>query len=402
MHIGLVTACYKPVVNGVTRMVTLYKSYFEATGHKVSVFTLGGQTITENEANIYRSPAIPLGSTGYHFALRYSENARRALSCVDIIHCHHLIMGLEFAHRYGRCPVVFTNHTRYDLYTGAYTRMPQRAADQLFKFIWPLMTSFCDVVVLPSESLYRVMGEFGVECPKVVINNGIDLARFRKNSKKRIWQKLQIQDGAIPIIYVGRLSPEKNIDSLLKAFAEAIASVPDIFLILVGSGPLQGKLHRLAIRMGVDDKVRFCGSVPNESVPDYLAAAEMFVTASTTEVHPLAVIEAMAAGLPVVAIKSPGIVDLVKPGITGLLVENNAGALAESMVILGQDKHKRYLMGALAQQMSHKYDIKTTVEQTLVLYQNLIESKSGTVRQRSGRRITDLFRSLHPQSVSKG
>lgn len=377
MHIGLVTACYKPVVNGVTRMVALYKSHFEAAGHKVSVFTLGGQTSAAYEANIYRSPAIPLGSTGYHFALGYSKNARRALSSVDIIHCHHLIMGLEFAHRYGRCPVVFTNHTRYDLYTGVYTRLPQAAADQLFKYIWPLMTSYCDVVVVPSESVKVVMGEFDVECPKVVINNGIDLARFQKNSQERIKQKLQIQDGAIPIIYVGRLSPEKNLAGLLEAFAKAVAAVPDLVLILVGSGPLEDKLRRQAIRMGIDDKLRFCGSVPNESVPDYLAAAEIFVTASKTEVHPLAVMEAMAAGLPVAAILSPGIVDLVKHGTTGLLAESNGGALAESMVILARDKHRRRLMGAFARQMSEKYDIRTTVEKTFALYQKIIETKPG-------------------------
>lgn len=390
MHIGLVTACYEPVVNGVTRMVTLYKSHFEAAGHKVSIFTLGGQAKAGDGANVYRSPAFPLGSTGYHFALSYSKTAQRALSSVDIVHCHHLVMGLEFAHRYGKCPIVFTNHTRYDLYTGAYTRLPQAAADQLFRFMWPKMTSYCDVVIVPSESVKEVMDEFSIDRPMVVINNGIDLARFRKKGSGQIKDKLHIPDGAIPLVYVGRLSPEKNLTTLLEAFAIAVARVPDLILILVGSGPLEDKLWRRARELGVEQNLRFCGSVSNEEVPDYLAAAEMFATASTTEVHPLTVMEAMAAGLPVAAIISPGIVDLVKQGTNGLLAENNVEALAEAMVILAQDNGRRRLMGAFARQMSHQYNIRATVQKTLALYQKLVSPKARAGRGRSEKRWADL------------
>lgn len=390
MHIGLVTACYEPVVNGVTRMVTLYKSHFEAAGHKVSVFTLGGQAMARDGANVYRSPAIPLGNTGYHFALSYSKNAQRALSSVDIIHCHHLVMGLEFAHRYGKCPVVFTNHTRYDLYTGVYSRLPQAAADQLFRFMWPKMTSYCDVVIVPSESVKKVMAEFGIDKPMVVIHNGIDLARFQKVDSVQIGQKLHLPDGAVPLIYVGRLSPEKNLFTLLEAFAVATATVPDLLLILVGSGLLEGKLRQQAQRLGVEDKLRFCGSVSNEEVPDYLAAAEIFVTASTTEVHPLTVMEAMASGLPVVAIMSPGIVDLVKQGTNGLLAENSVEALAEAMVILARDKGLRRLMGAFARQMRRQYDIRTTVQKTLNIYQKFVSPKAGIGRRRSEQNWADL------------
>jgi 1,2-diacylglycerol 3-alpha-glucosyltransferase len=390
MHIGLVTACYEPVLNGVTRMVTLYKAHFEGAGHKVSVFTLGGQQNVEDEVNVYRSPALPLGSTGYHFALGYSKIAQKALSGVDIIHCHHLIMGLEFARRYGNCPIVFTNHTRYDLYMGAYTRLPQVAADQLFSFVWPMMTSYCDVVIVPSESVRKVMDEFGVACPKVVINNGIDLDRFRKDDSGLIRWKLQFPGGAVPLVYVGRLSPEKNLNTLLEAFAIAVASAPGLVLILIGSGPLEDKLRRQASGLGIGDKLRFCGSVPNAEVPDYLAAAEIFVTASITEVHPLTIIEAMATGLPIAAVMSPGIVDLVIQGATGLLAENSAGSLADAMVSLARDKGRRRLMGAFARQMSHQYDINKTVAKTLNLYHKLIRSKAGTGRHRINRHWADL------------
>ena len=106
MKIGMVTACYKPVINGVTRMVALYKEALEELGHEVTVFTLGEPDPAGEDANVVRSPAIPLGKTGYYATFGYNREARERLREMDIIHCHHLLMSVEMAHRYGQCPVV--------------------------------------------------------------------------------------------------------------------------------------------------------------------------------------------------------------------------------------------------------------------------------------------------------
>jgi len=181
MRIGMVTACYKPVINGVTRMVLLYKQHLESLGHEVTVFTLGEPDPAGEEPSVVRSPAIPVAD-GYYVSMRYSRKAQVLLSQMDIIHCHHLFMSVEMAHRYGRCPIVYTNHTRYDLYTGSYTPLPQPAADALMRQIWPEFTDFADVVITPSASVRRVMLDFGVRRPIEVIENGVDLRPFRQPS----------------------------------------------------------------------------------------------------------------------------------------------------------------------------------------------------------------------------
>lgn len=383
----MVTACYKPVINGVTRMVALYKERLEAAGHEVTVFTLGEPDPAGDDPNVIRSRAIPLGDTGYYFSFRYSKAAQERLREMEIIHCHHLFMSVEMAHRYGRCPIVYTNHTRYDLYTGAYTPLPQPAADAIMRQIWPEFTSYCDVVITPSPRVRDVMRDFGVRRPIEVIPNGIDLEPFWHPSDPRTKDDLGVPPQATLLIYTGRLAGEKNLQKLLSQFALAAEIAPDLHLLLLGEGPLAAKLPRQAQELGLGERVHLPGAVPYEEVGGVLAAGDAFVTASVTEVHPLSIIEAMAAGLPSAAVRSPGVSDTVEHGRTGLLV-SAADGLAAAMVALAGDEKGRQRMGAAAREASERYDIRRTVRRTLELYGRLRETRPDLQRKRKhGRRL---------------
>jgi glycosyltransferase involved in cell wall biosynthesis len=388
MRIGMVTACYKPVINGVTRMVSLYKQRLEALGHEVTVFTLGEPDPAGDEPGVVRSPAIALGDKGYYISVRYSDAAQALMSQMEIIHCHHLFMGVELAHRYSRCPIVYTNHTRYDLYTGAYIPIPQPAADALMRQIWPEVTDMADVVITPSESVCRVMRDFGVRRPIYVIENGVALQPFRQPHQPGCKTALGIPESATLLVYVGRLAPEKNLDTLLEQFAIAHDLAPDLHLLLVGKGPLQSELCRQAQALDLERFVHFTGPVHYDEVSNYLAAADIFVTASVTEVHPLTVIEAMAAGLPVVAVASPGIGDTVESGKTGLLTNRPEGGLAAAMIGLALNREQRRQMGLAARAASNRFDINNTVARTLELYELLRQTRPDLKRKREhGRAI---------------
>jgi 1,2-diacylglycerol 3-alpha-glucosyltransferase len=110
------------------------------------------------------------------------------------------------AHRYGRCPIVYTNHTRYDLYTGAYTALPQPTADAIMRQIWPDFTDYCDVVITPSASVRDVMRDFGVRQPIRVIPNGIHLAPFTQPQAPRSRASLGVPEDTILTAYTGRLA----------------------------------------------------------------------------------------------------------------------------------------------------------------------------------------------------
>lgn len=380
MRIGMVTACYKPVINGVTRMVSLYKQYLEQLGHEVTVFTLGEADPTGDEPGVVRSPGLPLGQTGYYFGVRYTRPAQDLLAQMDILHCHHLLMSVELAHRYAHCPIVYTNHTRYDLYAAAYSHLPLNTTRALLRQVWPALASLGDVVIAPSASVKEVLQQYGIRIPIEVIPNGIDLNLFYAPSRPRHKSDLSIPESATLLAFVGRLAVEKNIESLLDQFkqvyAQAQAMGRIVHLMLVGDGPLQRKLPGWLAEKQLVGLVHLVGAMPYHEVANWLAAADLFISASVSEVHPLTIIEAMAAGLPVVGVSSPGLVDTIQSGVIGLLVERPE-QLADATLSLILDEPKRQRMSAAARQTSQQYDIRYTVKQTLALYARLQHTRQA-------------------------
>ncbi|MBP8947787.1 MAG: glycosyltransferase [Candidatus Promineofilum sp.] len=380
MRIGMVSATYDPsVINGAVRMVTLYKQHLEALGHEVTIFTLGDEQPGDHEARIVRSPGFRLGDYGYFIGLRYSREAQMLLTEMDVVHCHHLLMSVEMAHRYARCPIVYTNHTRYDLYTGAYTPLPQPAADAIMRQIWPEFTGLADIVIAPSESVRQLLLDFGVRAPLIVIENGIELEPFLQPRRPRAKSDFGLPDNAFLLLYVGRLSSEKNLLSLLDQIARACQVAPNLHLALFGKGPQEEELRRRVVELGLDGCVHFMGVVPFDEVGDWLAAADAFVTASTSEVHPLTVIEAMAAGLPVAAVQSPGIVDCIESGVTGF-TPMEAEGLDSAIVALAANPARAQAMGQAAREASRRFDIGRTVGLTVELYESLLATRPDLTR----------------------
>ena len=383
MKIGMVTAVYKPLVNGVTHMISLYKKHLEELGHEVTIFTLGDPDPQGEEPGVIRSPGKEVGSYGYYLSTRYTREAQERLREMEILHCHHMLMSVDMAHRYARCPIVYTNHTRYDLYAGTYTPLPRSATDVLMRQIWPEYTDLADVVITPSDSVRQVMLDFGVRRPIVVIENGVDLRPFHSPPKPYTKTDLNIPETAVLLVYVGRVSHEKNITVLLEQFAIAREIVPDLHLMVVGTGPAQDEVSTLIADLDIEDNVLITGGMAYADIPNILAAADIFVTASITEVHPLTVIEAMAAGLPVAATNSPGILDTVEPGKTGLLVSEPERGLAAAMVGLSVNAQKRARMSRAANISSNKYDINLTIKNTLDLYEELRYKRPDLEREKA-------------------
>lgn len=382
MRIGMLSATYDPsVVNGAVRMVTLYKEHLEALGHEVTIFTLGEESESDKTARVIRSPGIRLGNHGYYLSMGYTREAQALLGQMEIVHAHHLLMSVEMAHRYANCPIVYTNHTRYDLYTGTYMPLPQPAADAIMRQVWPEFTDLADVVIAPSESVRQVMLEFGVRTRIVVIENGIELAPFQLAAHPRTKADFGLPETARLMLYIGRIATEKNLDALLKQFAAARQIVPDLYLALIGKGPNEEELRQLAEDLELGSTVQFRGVVPYDDVPNWLAAADAFVTASTSEVHPLTVIEAMAAGKPIAAVHSPGISDSVESGVNGYLAKT-VDSLDAAIVGLMSDPTRTATMGQAARRASDRFDVKRMIKATTELYEELLATRPDLQRQR--------------------
>ncbi len=389
MRIGMMADLYKPHVSGVTNYIALNKAYLEENGHEVFVFTFGDENIKDDEANIIRSPGLPLLDTGFYINLSYNRDARKLLYSMDVVHVHHPFLSGSLALRYCRprgIPIVYTNHTRYDLYAQAYVPiLGDLISETTMTTYLPVFCRLCDLVIAPSPGLRDVLMRFGIDSPIAVVPNGVDLQPFRNPPRPMERSEFGFGPNDIVLIYVGRLGPEKNLIFLLRSFAGAAKAYDNLALLLVGDGPERDNLEDRAQHMGIDDRVFFTGMIPYEKLPSYLSMADAFVTASITEVHPLSVIEAMAAGLPVLGIKSPGIGDTVENGVTGLLTEEEELAMfTAKMVRLVTEHQQRKEMGQRARQAAENYAIERTNMMMQEKYRFVYEKAGG---RRSGWRV---------------
>lgn len=385
MRIGMLADVYKPHISGVTNHIALNKRFLEKAGHEVFVFTFGDEDFEDDEANVIRSPGLPLVDTGFYLSFRYSLAAQKLLRTMDVVHAHHPFLSGRLALRYcepRNIPIAFTNHTRYDLYTQAYLPMiPDVVSEALLQAYLPSFCRSCDLVIAPSAGMRDVLRKLGVDCHIEVLPNGVDLSPIRSVKDPISRSELGFSEEDVLLIYTGRLGPEKNLPLLLRSFAGTAKAYDHVGLLIVGDGPERDNLEDRVQYMGIADRVHFTGLVPYEEMPRYLAAADAFVTASVTEVHPLSVIEAMAAGLPVLGIDSPGVSDTIEDEVTGFIApEADLAIFTALMVRLVTDHECREKMGKLAMQKADDYAIERTAPRLLEKYEHIISQSSKRKR----------------------
>jgi glycosyltransferase involved in cell wall biosynthesis len=334
LRIGLFTNNYFPMLGGVPTAVETIRRSLKALGHDVVIVAPRMSGAADESDTVVRVPAVP-APTYPDFALPLPLSpvlTQRILELgLDVFHAHHPFLLGASARRLARAarrPFVFTNHTLYDRYAH-YVPLP-RAMVSRGAVRWSArFADTADLVLTPSDFVARRLQAQGVRRPIEVVPTGIDLEQFCPGSRVAARRILSLGPDDRILLYVGRLDREKNLQFLLDAVARL--RTPGLRLLLVGRGTQAPALGRIAAKRGLGDRVEFRGGVPPESLPVYYRAANAFVFASTTETQGLAVLEAMACGLPVVAVRASGIEEVVTDGVSGLLVPEDAEAFAAAV-----------------------------------------------------------------------
>jgi glycosyltransferase involved in cell wall biosynthesis len=262
-----------------------------------------------------------------------------------------------------RIPIVYTNHTRYDLYAQAYLPiMPEEMSQGILQAYMPSFCEGVDFVITPSKGMETVLRQLNVKKHIEVVPNGVELKPFIEAEPLRGLDFGYTTDDLL-LVYSGRIAVEKNLPFLLRSFKGISQAVPNLHLLLLGSGiqSYEEEIRALILELELGHRVRLTGRIPYEQLPAYLAMCDIFVTASVTEVHPLSVIEAMAAGLPVMGIQSVGVGDTLEDGVSGFLASYDQPAFTAKLTRLCLDRDLRDRMGAAARLTSRKYEIEATV-----------------------------------------
>ncbi|HET6497483.1 MAG TPA: glycosyltransferase, partial [Coriobacteriia bacterium] len=224
----------------------------------------------------------------------------------------------------------------------------------------------------------------GVTAESVLLENCVDTHPFRDPAHPRSREEFGFPGDSVVFCYLGRIGAEKNMELLTDAVVMAARDVPEIHLLVLGDGPLMAQTRTRLSEAGLDDRVHFAGLTPYAEVPGCLAAADVFVTASISETYPLVVMEAAAAGLPAIGVRSPGIEDIIEDGVTGYLVPEDADAFAARMRELARDAMARGRMSQAARAAADRFDIRVKADEMLGHYRRLIEERRSGDRTAAG------------------
>ena len=197
------------------------------------------------------------------------------------------------------------------------------------------------------------------------IPDGLDVNRFSPLPCDKCFE-------CVRILTVGRLIPRKDVQLLIRALPQLIQNTTRNFEVeIVGDGPCHSNLVNLAKELGVIHKVRFAGSVPYSELPKKYQSADIFALCSLAEGMPLALLEAMGSGLPVVASRVQGVEDVVKVGTNGyLFAAGDVNALAKNLISLINDDERRSQMGNASVMQAQRYDWKYIAASYLEIYEH--------------------------------
>jgi 1,2-diacylglycerol 3-alpha-glucosyltransferase len=380
LRIGLFTDTYAPQVNGVSVSLQMISEGLKKRGHQVTIFAPKFPGYKDNEPNVMRLPSLKyLNNPPIYVAVLGTPRSTWKLTRehFDVLHAHSpasvgLLAYLTASTK--RLPLIYTYHTSITDYTHYIkfiggTGLIKRAAGWFSK----ASTDLGDQIVVPSPKFQRLLIAQKVKQPITVIPNGIDLSMF-KNVKNpgALRKRLGISADAPILLTVGRMDPEKRLEFVVEAFDLIADRVPDAHLVFAGDGGARQSVEEKARATRAKDRIHFLGMVNRAELPDIFHDATVFLSASTTEVHPISVIEAIASGLPFVAVQDEAFEGMLEEGQNGYAVPLDVKKYADTLADLLPDRERLKRFGQHSLALSEKYSIEGQVKALEKLYMEAI------------------------------
>lgn len=378
LHVAHYTNTYYPLVSGVVRSVSTFRQALTELGHNVFIFAQQANDYNDEEPFIFRYPALDLPlMSGFPLTIPFSAFIDKVMPYLklDIIHTHHpFLLGQTAANKAAELdiPLVFTFHTRYRDYSHYVSLNQEIVKETISRWLGEYMKQ-CHHVVVPSESIKQMlMDDYGIINQISVVPTGIDLKPYENLEGQKVRQERGWGDDLV-LVSIGRLAKEKNWELLLEGVARAIKGRKNVRLALIGDGDYREDLEVLAVDLGIGDQVEFVGKVPFDEIPHCLSAADLFCFASTTETQGLVTMEAIAAGLPVVAVDASGTRDVIEDNHQGFLTLNTPESFGWAVERVLNDASLRQRFSEAGKERVKLFEMKREAEKLVEVYEQAIE-----------------------------
>jgi 1,2-diacylglycerol 3-alpha-glucosyltransferase len=344
----------------------------EGLGHNVMVFS-PDYPGAEKMPNVFRFPSIPAPYPGYRLSIpvpgRFFDQLREGK--IDIIHSHSPYqLGLLSMHyaRELKVPYIFTMHTILGKYMHYVPFIPNKLLDAVSSGYIKWFCNKCDRVTVPTDKVKLEMSDAGIRSTIDVVPTGVDLDLFGRTDPRGIRKKHCIPDDAKLLLFAGRLAKEKNLQFLFDAFGSIRARHENVYLLLAAGGPMKKELEKAAPK-----NVIFAGEIKYPAILDYYAASDVFVFSSLSETQGLVLVEAMASGLPQVAVNAEGVSDVVRNGETGYLTPLSTEAFSSKVLSLLNNRDLWLAMSKASKNTARsEYSKEVFARKIELIYKNVI------------------------------
>lgn len=386
LKIAMFTNNYLPYIGGVPISVDRLRRGLVRAGHQVKIIAPHYSNQDDRNQDVCRiNSLLPLsGKSEFKIANIFTPRMWREVKqfAPDIIHVHHPFWLGWVGQVLGRMigvPVVYTYHTRLEHYAH-YVPLP----GPLFRNVvaHTLVKRFanrCDAVIVPTSSAEEYLRTIGVRKPVHVQPTGIEYKRFSEaipaDELRQMREALGLSQDKRVLVSISRLSKEKNIVFMFEAMQALRNRGCDFHLLVIGDGPDRDMLEEKIAELELQDNITLVGSVPPDQMARYCQMGDIFVFTSRSETQGMVILEAMAAGLPVVAIRSSGIEDIVRHQYNGFKTPSQMSEWVECVELLINDNEMRAQLAAQAQSFASDYGIKPFTTSVVGLYDNVLASQ---------------------------
>lgn len=393
MRIALMTEAYYPYINGVITHVETLKKGLEARGHQVLIVTLNPQYKhhTVKDGILY-CPAKPiLSDYGYGVANPWSHTRMEILRDFhpDLIHMHTEgtlgIFAMRASKKLG-VPLVYTLHTLYDEYFFyvCKNKLGQKAIARVSRVYFRNLCKKTAQIIGPSQKTASYIGALGVTKEVNVVPNTVDLSDFGKESAPAeavaaLREKLGIREGDVAVCFVGRLGQEKSIDTLIHHFSAHFRDSAGYKLFIIGDGPEKAPLEEMVRTLGMEKQIFLLGKIEHSELPAYYQAFDLFATASTTEMHSISMLEAMASGLYSVIAYDPKNEQQICPGISGEMFEDGEKFRALLEKEMSMSEEDRVARREKLEDYMKQYGSGEFIDSILSVYDKALTSRKAKV-----------------------
>jgi len=386
MRILIASETYPPHLNGAAVFTERLAKNLSKKGHKVCVVVPATKFDDELEINdhgvvIYRLRSLPLKGIYPNFRVVTKPDIYPAVKKIikkfqpDVIHIqNHFAIGRTclYAAKKMKIPIVGTNHFMPENITQVFPDFISKALTKVFWDDFLRVFNRLDYVTAPSQAAVDMIKAVGFKKRAEPVSNGMDLSKFKKRpTSEALLKRFGIFKSVPTFISIGRIEKDKNLDVIMDALAIHLKN-HKAQLVFVGSGKFEKEFKKHASLLNITDRVFFTGKISDRAVQEIYSLADVYIGAGTAELQGLSVMEAMASGLPVLAVNAVALPELVKNGVNGYLFELSAKDLAKKMELILKDKKKLEKMAEKSLEIISEHDIQKTIEKFERIYEKVI------------------------------